>query len=133
MSLLIRYIDVFIAGAAVMVLEIVGTRSLAPVYGGSLMVWATQIGMTLGSLAVGYFLGGLAADRWPEGKSIHPTLAIAGGACFLVPLYSEFITKSFLPLGLEAGVLASSIVLFFPPLSLLGAIGPQAVRWGRAR
>lgn len=130
-SLFIRYTDVFIAGAAVMVLEIVGTRSLAPVYGGSLMVWATQIGVTLGSLAVGYFLGGLAADRWPEGKGLHPTLAVAGGSCVLVPLYSEFITKSFLPLGLEAGVLASSTVLFFPPLALLGAIGPQAVRWGQ--
>ena len=53
-----RYLVVFFAGASVMVLEIVGTRSLAPVYGGSLMVWASQIGVTLGSLAIGYVLLG---------------------------------------------------------------------------
>jgi hypothetical protein len=45
----------FVEGAAVMVAELCGARLLAPVFGSSLYVWSSVMGITLGALAFGYF------------------------------------------------------------------------------
>ena len=59
-------VSVFVSGAVVMVLEVLGTRLIAPVYGTSLHVWSAIIAVTLLSLSVGYWLGGRFADRHQE-------------------------------------------------------------------
>ena len=56
---------VFISGAAVLALEILGTRILGPFYGVSLYLWSALISMTLRALSVGYALGGWWADGVP--------------------------------------------------------------------
>ena len=57
---------VFVGGFAIMVLEIIGARFLAKDFGSSFYVWVSQIGVVLAALAVGYFLGGWLADRFPR-------------------------------------------------------------------
>ena len=57
---------VFLSGAALMGLEIVGSRVLAPVFGTSLFVWGALITTFLAALAAGYALGGRLADRRPD-------------------------------------------------------------------
>ena len=49
-----------------MALELVGSRLLAPVYGDSIFVWGSLIGIVMTSLSVGYFIGGRLADRRPS-------------------------------------------------------------------
>src|SRR5216117_4054865 len=56
----------FVVGAVILVAEIVGTRVISPYYGASVYVWSSLIGVTLASLAVGYWSGGYVADRWPR-------------------------------------------------------------------
>lgn len=56
-------IIVFISGAVVMILEIVGSRIYAPYLGASIYVWTSLIGMIMGSLSVGYYYGGKLADK----------------------------------------------------------------------
>ena len=56
-------LTVFICGASVMVLELAGSRILAPYVGTSLVVWTSLIGIILGSLSLGYYLGGKYADK----------------------------------------------------------------------
>ena len=48
----------FIGGAVVMILELVGSRILAPYLGTSIIVWTSLIGIILASLSLGYFWGG---------------------------------------------------------------------------
>ena len=57
-SNLLLEIIVFVSGAIVMILEIVGSRILAPQFGTSIFVWTSLIGIILGCLSIGYFLGG---------------------------------------------------------------------------
>jgi hypothetical protein len=54
----------FIAGAAVLVLEIAGARMLAPAFGSSIFVWTAQICIVLVALSAGYWYGG----KRSEGK-----------------------------------------------------------------
>ena len=58
--------DVFICGAVVMSLEILGSRLLAPFFGNTIFVWGSLIGVVLASLSLGYFLGGRIADIRPS-------------------------------------------------------------------
>ncbi len=59
------YFTVFIAGAVILVLEILGTRIVAPFYGTTIYVWSSLISVTLLALTAGYFAGGWLSDRRP--------------------------------------------------------------------
>ena len=43
----------FVTGAVVMLIEILGTRIVGPVFGVNLFVWAALLTVTLGALAIG--------------------------------------------------------------------------------
>src|SRR5690606_10920875 len=67
----------FVGGASVMLVEIVGTRVLTPLFGVGLYVWSALLGVTLGSLALGYYVGGVLADT--RSKFALPVQLIAAG------------------------------------------------------
>ena len=46
-----------------MALEILVAKMVAPLYGASLYVWASIIGVTLSALAIGYFAGGRISEK----------------------------------------------------------------------
>src|SRR3954466_14229270 len=72
------YGTVFACGAAVMVIEILGTRVIGPVFGVSLFIWSALIAVTLSSLAVGYYVGGALADRMPTRRLFGGVVVAAG-------------------------------------------------------
>lgn len=119
---------VFLTGAIVLVVEILGTRVVSPFYGASVYVWSALIGVTLGSLTLGYLVGGWAADRWPPLDAF--ALETTAGALYLllVPRLRTSVLLATAALGLKAGSLVSAALLFGPPLVLLGMTGPSAIR-----
>ncbi len=119
---------VFVTGAAVMTIEIVGTRVIGPVFGVNLFVWSALLTVTLGSLAVGYWAGGVAADRVPTRQLLSVLVIIAGGLLALSPVESRFVLQSCQHLGPRGGALLASALLFSPPLIALGMTAPVAVR-----
>jgi predicted membrane-bound spermidine synthase len=54
-----------VCGMCVMILELVGSRMLAPFLGASIVVWTALIGVIMASLAAGYYAGGCIADARP--------------------------------------------------------------------
>ena len=126
------YLTVFLTGGAVMVIELLGTRIIAPFYGVSLYVWSSLISVALIALAIGYFAGGRWADR---AKRTGLSLIISLAALFI--LLIPWITRPVLlvtdALGLRAGALVSALVLFSPSLILLGMVGPYAIRLATSR
>lgn len=121
------YATVFLTGAAVMVVELLGTRVIAPFYGASLYVWSSLISVTMIALAAGYFWGGRWADS-SERSNLGLTISLAALATLLIPWLARPVLLATDPLGLRGGAFAASFVLFFPSLVLLGMVGPQAIK-----
>lgn len=121
------YSSVLISGAAILIIEILGTRILAPLYGTTIYVWSGLITVTLLALALGYILGGKLADT-KHNPFWFFTLFIVSGISMLVALQFR---AALLLYSDSFGVLYGPLIaafLFLVPLSFLGMIDPFAVR-----
>lgn len=118
----------FVSGTVIMVVELLGSRVIGPPFGVSLFVWTSLITVTLVSLALGYWIGGKIADSRANPSVLYAIIFVAGIYLVSVPFIKGFILSSALSLGLRGGSLASSTVLFGPPLFLLGIVTPYVVK-----
>ena len=126
------YATVFFTGASVMVIELLGTRLIAPFYGASLYVWSSLISVTMIALAIGYFVGGRWADR-TKPSSLALIIGLAAVLTFVIPWLNRPILLLTDPLGLRAGAFVSAFLLFFPSLTCLGMVGPLAIKLAASR
>ncbi len=117
-----------VCGALVMVIEVMGSRVIGPFFGVSLFVWTSLITVTLVALAAGYALGGLLSDRRGTPDVLYGVILAAGLATLLVPFLRAPLLQASVPLGLRAGALVSSGLLFGPSLFLLGCVTPLLVK-----
>jgi predicted membrane-bound spermidine synthase len=127
-------LQVFVAGACSLAVEVSASRLLAPYFGDTLSVWANLIGLILLYLTVGYYVGGRVADRYP-GPRVFYLLTTAAALCimlippiappFLSWVQSVFATSS---QGVFYGSLLAVMVLFLVPTVLLGCVSPFAIR-----
>jgi len=121
---------VFICGAVLMGLEIVGSRILAPYFGNSIFVWGSLISVVLAALSLGYWLGGIVADRWPRLSVLGVLIAVPGVLIALLPFAYPVLNRAIATsdLGTRLSPLLSCGVLFLVPSVFLGTISPFAVR-----
>ena len=126
-STLWLYPTVFLSGSAVMVIELLGTRVIAPFYGNSLYVWSSLISVTMIALALGYYIGGSWADRSAK-SSLSLIMALAAGFTGLIPIIAKPILMATDHFGLRTGAFLSALLLFMPALTLLGMTGPFAIK-----
>ena len=121
---------VFIAGAIEMSLELVAARIFAPYVGSTTLVWTVIIGMILIFMSLGYHIGGRAADKKHDIKSIAFYLLISGLWISFIPMLETIVLKnlSIIIESLEFTAFISSIVLFGIPCMFLAAISPYAVK-----
>ena len=120
---------VFLCGAVVMVLELTGSRVLAPYLGTSIVVWTSLIGVVLGAMSLGYWWGGRVADKRPEARLLSRLILLAALSTLLLAglkgLILAFLQNK---ASLHWATLASTLVLFVPVSTLLGMVSPFAVR-----
>jgi spermidine synthase len=125
---------VFIGGVSSLSLEMCAPKLLGPYFGTDLFVWANIIGFFLLYLALGYFLGGQIADRYPSYRLLATIAAIAAIFTALIPFISPPVLNWSVQglLNVEAGVFYGSMVavilLFAIPVTFLGMVSPFAVR-----
>lgn len=120
----------FVCGAVVMILEMTGSRLLAPHLGASVLVWTALIGMILAFLSAGYFLGGKMADKKPEPKILAAIILLASFLILITGFFHEsvlaFLTRA--ELRPELGASLAAAILFGPASLLLGMVSPYIVR-----
>jgi spermidine synthase len=130
---------VFVAGVGSLATEIAASRLLAPYFGNSTVVWANVIGLVLASLSLGYWLGGRLADRRPDPRVLGGLVVAAAVLVAVIP----FVARPFLDLTVEGldevstgaaiGSFFGVLILFAPPVVLLGMVAPFAIRLGLER
>ncbi|HUS77619.1 MAG TPA: fused MFS/spermidine synthase [Patescibacteria group bacterium] len=121
---------VFVSGAVVMALELVGSRLLAPAFGDSIFVWGSLIGVVMTSLAVGYYVGGRLADRDPSYATFSLITLTAGLFTILIPLSSPMILEAvyFSGFGERYGPVLASLLMLGVPTTLLGMVSPYSIK-----
>jgi spermidine synthase len=126
-SLLLRF-AVVVCGASVMVVEILGSRILAPTFGTTLHVWSALITVTLAALALGYAFGGRLADNKPGLPALMVVIGCSAGTLLLADLITVPVLRFAYGGGMVIGTFVAAVLLFLPTLFLLGMVSPMAVR-----
>jgi spermidine synthase len=117
----------FLCSGAVLVLEIVGLRLIAPYVGVTLQTSTAIIGFALAAIALGAWTGGAAADRTDPRRLLAP-LMVAGGVLLVAVLPLVRFTGSWLD-GADAGaVLLLAAMAVVVPAALLSAVPPMVVK-----
>jgi MFS family permease len=114
---------VFVAAGAVLMLEILAVRLLAPYVGLTLQTTTSIIGAALAGIAVGAALGGYFADR-TNTRLLVVGLLIGGG---LLTLLTVPIVRWLGPGARESGELAAlgiTVVSLVPAAAVLSAVSP---------
>jgi spermidine synthase len=125
---LFLYATAAVNGAAVLVVEILGAKMLAPYLGTSHFVWTAQITVTLLSLALGYYWGGRVVDRSHDLARLYKAMAAAAlYLCLTIPIAGH-VAYLALEMRLALGSILASAFLFLPPLTLLAMTGPFLIR-----
>ncbi|MEK6745157.1 MAG: fused MFS/spermidine synthase [Nitrospirota bacterium] len=117
----------FLSGASVLVVEIVGARVISPYFGASIFVWSSLITVTLVALALGYWWGGRYAGQRPGIIGMYDVVLAAALSLAVVPMLRAPVLALLAPLGIRAGSFLAVTVLFLPSLFLLGMVTPCAV------
>jgi hypothetical protein len=118
---------VFISSGAVLILEILSLRLVAPYLGLTLETNSAVIGFALAAIAMGALLGGRAADRTPPAKLIGPAILVAGILVLLVGPAVR-LTGEQVRGGDASAVLLITAVAILPPAALLSAVTPMVVK-----
>ncbi|MBM2806365.1 MAG: Methyltransferase [Deltaproteobacteria bacterium] len=127
---LLHYIVVFVSGAVLMALEIVGSRVLAPYFGSSIFVWGSLISVVMTALSIGYYWGGWLSVREPSYGKLAVLLVIPGIAIFFLPFFYPTINEwiAGMDLGNRLSPLAACSALFLLPGVFIGTISPYVIR-----
>jgi spermidine synthase len=123
-------VSVFVSGAVVMALELLGSRLLAPVFGDSIYVWGSLIGVVLAALSSGYYLGGKIADKRPDLQTLSLVVFLAGILVLALPTLARPVFDAVLEirLGDRYSPLLATTLLLGAPSILLGMVSPYAIR-----
>jgi hypothetical protein len=118
---------VFLSSGAVLVLEILSLRLVAPYLGLTLETSTAVIGFALAAIATGAWLGGQAADTVPPKRVLGPVLLIAGVLVLFVGPVVRW-TGEQVRGGDVSAVLLMAAVAVFVPAALLSAVTPMVVK-----
>jgi MFS family permease len=118
---------VFLSSGAVLVLEIVALRLVGPYVGVTLQVSSSVIGVALGAIAYGAWLGGWLADRYDPRLLLAPALlfaAVATAVTLPIVRYGGELLRG----GAAGAVLLLAALAVFLPAVLLSTITPLVVK-----
>ena len=120
---------VFLTGACVLIVEVLAVRVFSPYYGNTIYTVSSVITVILLALSIGYYAGGIAADRNPSPIRFF-RLILASGIVLLVLHLVGTLTLPAVSsaLSIQVGPLVSAAMMFLLPALLLGMVSPYAIK-----
>lgn len=131
-----RFLSFFVCinGLSIMAIEMAASRYLAPYFGSSTIVWANIIGVIMGALAIGYFLGGKLADRFPEKHAFYISALVGSVVVAFIPLLVDAAVLPIagnvlhVPFWEVVGSFLVAVFFFGIPIAFLAVLSPYSVR-----
>jgi spermidine synthase len=117
-----------IEGAALMAVELMGAKLVAPFYGSSLYVWTAILLFTALGLSLGYYTGGQLSSQRPSEKLLFSVLGISAALVFALPYTAGAFMSLTSGMSLIMGICLTCLILVVPPLFCFGIVGPMVVR-----
>ena len=123
-------IIVFISSFCVMVIELIAARILAPYIGVSLYTWTSIIGVILAGIALGNYLGGKVADRYPSSLILATIFFIGGLLTIAVLPATKIVTDGdwFGTLPIIWNFTLKTSLIFFLPAIVLSMVTPMVIK-----
>jgi spermidine synthase len=118
---------VFLSSAAVLVLEILAARLLAPYVGSTLETYTAIIGVILAGIAVGSWLGGKAADAREPRELLAPLLISGGALAFTSVPIIDALGANLRGAGPSTTTILT-VLAFFLPAAVLSAVTPAVIK-----
>ncbi|WP_428657681.1 spermidine synthase [Runella sp.] len=118
----------FVEGAAVMIIELLGAKIVAPFYGTSMYVWASVLGVTLIALSGGYFIGGSVSNKYKDKSPLFAILAVGAILIIIAPGIAPTIMMATADLGVRIGSLISVSIYLLPPIFCMGMVSPIIIQ-----
>ena len=136
LSRFVPHTIVFVASMAVMIVELVASRLVAKYVGNSLFTWTSVIGIVLGGISLGNWLGGRMADRYSP-RRVIPWVLFAGSLLTVLIVVLDLMVGRITDVlgngAITFSVLLRSVilitVLFFLPCCAYGCVSPVMAKY----
>lgn len=120
----------FVTGFGLMAFELAAARILAPTIGSSTYIWTSVIGVIIAALSVGYYVGGIVADKRNSAADVAWLLLGTAATVVLTLIMYESLLDSAMrwdiDVRLQAVIVAT--ILFAPASFVLGMISPYLAK-----
>jgi spermidine synthase len=116
-----------IEGGALMAVELMGAKLVAPFYGGSVYVWTAVLTITVLGLTLGYYAGGRLSKKRPSETALFIILGISAVLVLALPLTASISMALTRGVGLIIGICVTCFLLLLPPMLCFGMVGPLVV------
>lgn len=120
----------FISSFCVMVVELIAGRILAPHIGVSLYTWTSIIGVILAGIALGNYLGGRIADKYPSPLLLAAIFFIGGLLTIAILPTTKIVTSYnwFGNLPIVWNFVLKTSFIFFLPAIILSMVSPLVIK-----
>jgi len=124
------YVLVFVTSGCIMTVELVASRLVAPRMGVSLYTWTSIIGVILGGISVGNYLGGRLSDRYASLTFLGLLLALASLGTLVILALTQLAQN--LPIVTDLPIMVRVVgyvaAIYFVPSCLLGSVSPVVAK-----
>ncbi|MBL4656928.1 MAG: fused MFS/spermidine synthase [Flavobacteriales bacterium] len=117
----------FLEGATVMAIEMLVAKMIAPLYGASLYVWSSIIGVTLIALAAGYYMGGRLSEKFAGMSTLLKLIFAVSMLLGLMTVAAAGIIGSMSDYSIRTASFFSALLILGPPMTLLGMVPPLII------
>lgn len=133
-GLLLPCATVFLSGFCLMVVELVAGGLVRGYIGSSLYTWTSIIGVILGGITIGNYLGGRLADRYESRRLVMTLFFVSSVTCLLIiPVVHLIGSATSGWIGSDniwmARIFTVITVSFLIPGTAMGTISPPVAKW----